>query len=42
MFKIINAEFVRGQHFTSLEELSRELQDYLHWFNYFRKHGTLG
>lgn len=41
-FKIVKTEFVRGQHFTSLEELSRELQDYVHWFNHIRIHGTLG
>ncbi|NHM30998.1 IS3 family transposase [Bacillus sp. C11] len=41
-FKIVKTEFVRGQHFTSLEELTRELQDYVHWFNHIRIHGTLG
>jgi transposase InsO family protein len=41
-FKIIKTEFVRGQHFTSLEELTRELRDYVHWFNHIRIHGTLG
>ena len=41
-FKIIKTEFVKGQHFTSLEELTRELHDYVHWFNYIRIHGTLG
>ncbi len=41
-FKIIKTEFVKGQHFNSLEELTRELHDYVHWFNYIRIHGTLG
>jgi putative transposase len=41
-FKIIKTEFAKGQHFDSLEELTRELQDYVHWFNYIRIHGTLG
>jgi putative transposase len=41
-FKIIKTEFVRGKHFTSLEELTRELRDYVHWFNHILIHGTLG
>lgn len=41
-FKIIKTEFVKGRHFSSLEELTRELQDYVHWFNRVRIHGTLG
>jgi transposase InsO family protein len=41
-FKIIKTEFVKGKHFSSLEELTRELQDYVHWFNHIRIHGTLG
>lgn len=41
-FKIIKTEYVKGQHFDSLEELARELQDYVHWFNHIRIHGTLG
>jgi putative transposase len=41
-FKIIKTEFVKGRHFDSLEELTRELHDYVHWFNYLRIHGTLG
>lgn len=41
-FKIIKTEFVRGRHFTSLEELTREFNDYVHWFNHIRIHGTLG
>lgn len=34
--------FVRGKHFTSLEELTSELRDYVHWFNHIRFHRTLG
>jgi putative transposase len=41
-FKIIKTEFVKDQHFDSLEELTRELHDYVHWFNHIRIHGTLG
>jgi putative transposase len=41
-FKIIKTEFVKGKHFASLEDLTRELQDYVHWFNHIRIHGTLG
>ena len=40
-FKIIKTEFVNERNFTSLEELARELQDYVHWFNHVRIHGTL-
>ncbi|MFO1445596.1 IS3 family transposase [Bacillus sp. Bva_UNVM-123] len=31
MFKIIKTEFVKDQQFDSLEELIRELHDYVHW-----------
>lgn len=41
-FKIIKTEFVKGRHFDSLEDLTRELHDYVHWFNHIRIHGTLG
>ncbi|MCG7315537.1 IS3 family transposase [Priestia flexa] len=41
-FKIIKTEFVKGRHFNSLAELTREFQDYVHWFNNIRIHGTLG
>lgn len=30
MFKIFKKEFVKGQHFTSLEELTRKLHEYAH------------
>ena len=41
-FKIIKTKFAKGQHFESLEELTRELHDYVDWFNHIRIHVTLG
>lgn len=41
-YKIFKTEFVRNRLFDSLEALSLELADYIHWFNYIRIHGTLG
>ncbi len=41
-YKIFKTEFVRNYHFRDLEELQMELADYVHWFNHFRIHGTLG
>ncbi|XJZ27647.1 IS3 family transposase [Bacillota bacterium Lsc_1132] len=41
-FKIIKTEFVKGKYFESLEQLKLELDDYVHWFNHIRIHGTLG
>jgi putative transposase len=41
-FKIIKTEFVQGIYFETLEQLKLELDDYVHWFNYIRIHGTLG
>ena len=41
-FKIIKTEFVKWQYFESLEQLKLELDDYVHWFNHIRIHGTLG
>ena len=41
-FKIFKIEFANGAHFTSLEHLSLELNDYVYWFNNIRIHGTLG
>ncbi|RBW67900.1 hypothetical protein DS031_19675 [Bacillus taeanensis] len=34
VFKIIKTEFVKGRHFDSLEELTRELHDYVHYYYY--------
>lgn len=41
-FKIVKTEFVYGRNFPSLEALKLELYDYIHWFNHFRLHGSLG
>jgi transposase InsO family protein len=35
-------EFVYQNTFHSLEQLHISFQDYVHWFNHFRIHGTLG
>ena len=40
-FKIIKTEFVKGSYFESLDQLKLELDDYVHWFNHIRIHGTL-
>ncbi|MES5846362.1 IS3 family transposase [Bacillus cereus group sp. MG16] len=42
MFKVFKTEFANGAHFASLEQLALELDDYVHWFNNIRIHGTLG
>ena len=41
-FKVFKTEFANAAHFTSLEQLELELNDYVHWFNNIRIHGTLG
>ena len=41
-FKVFKTEFANQAHFTSLEQLTLELSDYVHWFNHIRIHGTLG
>lgn len=41
-FKMIKAEFVSSRRFDTLDQLQRELADYVHWFNNIRLHGTLG
>jgi len=41
-FKLIKTEFVKSAHFESQNELDVELFDYVHWFNHFRIHSTLG
>jgi len=41
-FKLIKAEFVRNRQFESLEQLKRELDQYVKWFNETRIHSTLG
>lgn len=42
MFKVFKTEFANGAHFESLDQLVVELDDYVHWFNKIRIHGTLG
>ncbi|MDE5052939.1 IS3 family transposase [Niallia taxi] len=42
MFKVFKTEFANGAHITSLEQLNLEWNDYVHWFNHIRIHGTLG
>lgn len=41
-FKIFKTEFARRRHFQDLHQLKLELDDYVHWFNHHRIHGTLG
>ena len=41
-FKIFKTEFIFNRRFNSLEELERELFDYVNWYNNFRIHGSLG
>lgn len=41
-FKIFKTEFAFNRKFYSLEELERELFDYVNWYNNFRIHGSLG
>lgn len=42
MFKVVKTEFTNQSHFSSLDELELELNDYVNWFNHIRIHGTLG
>lgn len=41
-FKIFKSEFVYGKNFENLSALKVELADYIHWFNNFRIHSSLG
>lgn len=41
-YKIFKTEFVMNSSFDSLDQLRSELADYVHWFNNFRIHGSLG
>ena len=41
-YKIIKTEFAFNKRFESLEELERELFDYVNWYNNVRIHGSLG
>jgi putative transposase len=40
-FKVFKTEFSNRAHFSSLKQLALELNDYVHWFNNIRIHGTL-
>ncbi|SFR94875.1 IS3 family transposase, partial [Anaeromicropila populeti] len=40
-YKIIKTEFAFKRVFSSLEELKRELSDYVKWYNNKRIHGAL-
>ena len=39
-FKIIKTEFIWNETFTNLSEL--KLWDYVHWYNHYRIHSSLG
>ena len=41
-YKIFKTEFVMNKTFDSLYQLRSELTDYVHWFNNYRIHGSLG
>jgi transposase InsO family protein len=41
-FKLIKTEFIYRRFFVSDPQLALELADYVHWFNNFRIHGSLG
>lgn len=40
--KILKAEFVYRERFSTLRELQVKLSDYVHWYNNFRLHSALG
>ena len=40
--KILKAEFVCRERFSTLRELQAKLSDYVNWYNNFRLHSTLG
>lgn len=41
-FKIFKTDFVYGRNFPNLSFLKLQLSDYVHWFNHFRLHSSLG
>lgn len=41
-YKIFKTEFAMNKSFYSLDQLKSELADYVHWFNNFHIHGSLG
>lgn len=42
MSKVFKIEFANNFHFNNLDHLAFELNDYVHWFNNRRIHGSLG
>lgn len=40
--KILKTEFVYRERFSDLRDLQIKLSDYVHWYNNFRIHSTLG
>ena len=40
--KILKAELIYRERFSTLRELQVKLSDYVHWYNNFRLHSTLG
>lgn len=40
--KVLKAEFVYRESFSTLRELQSKLNDYVHWYNNFRLHSKLG
>lgn len=40
--KILKAELVYRESFPTLQDLQVRLSDYVHWYNHFRLHSTLG
>ena len=40
--KILKAEFDYRERFSALCELQMKPSDYVHWYNNFRPHSTLG
>ncbi len=41
-YKIFKTEFVMNRSFESLNQLRSELADFVHWFNNYRIHVSLG
>lgn len=41
-FKVFKTEFANQANFSAVDQLEIELNDYVHWFNNIRIHGTLG
>ena len=41
-YKVIKTEFVRNRQFATIDDLRKELDAYVKWFNEKRIHSTLG